>query len=363
MGATVETKIAEGPLAKGSSSAADEGHHSEYQKVFGLIWRTVREAIFLLEVGTLCVLALFVRKGVCRSKAGMQGKTVIITGANAGIGKATAMDLARRKARVILACRNMERAKRAAQEILERTGQEVVVKQLDLASFKSVNDFCDDVLKTESRLDVLINNAGIVSDSNAIKLTEDGYELGYQSNYLSHYLLTMRLLGLLRKTAPSRVINVSSALHHLGTLRHPEQLARGLTPVRHPTSSYACSKLAQVAFTRTLAHKLQHTGVTVNAVHPGDVKTDIATKSPGGLFFSFLLTIAGKTAEQGAQTSIFLAVEPKLSKESGHYFSDCRRAWISRQAADKRRCERFFWESARLVHLDQAQANALLGAE
>ncbi|KAH6940180.1 hypothetical protein HPB50_026154 [Hyalomma asiaticum] len=112
-----------------------------------------------------------------------------------GIGKATAMELARRKARVILACRNTEKARSAAQEILDSTGRSVVVKQLDLASFKSVNDFCDDILRTETRLDVLINNAGIVTESKAVQLTEDGYELCYQSNYLSHYLLTMRLLG------------------------------------------------------------------------------------------------------------------------------------------------------------------------
>ncbi|XP_075535676.1 retinol dehydrogenase 13-like isoform X2 [Dermacentor variabilis] len=266
-----------------------------HQKVLGLAWRTVREALFLLEVGTLCVLALFVRKGVCRSEASMEGKTVIVTGANAGIGKATATDLAKRKARVILACRNMERAKRAAQEIFDATGQVAVVKQLDLASFRSVNDFCDDVLKTESRLDVLINNAGIVTESKGIKLTEDGYELCYQSNYLSHYLLTMRLLG-----------------------------------------------------------------VTVNALHPGDVKTNIATNSPGGLFFGFLLALAGKTAEEGAQTSVYLAVEPKMAKETGRYYSDCQRAWISRQAADRRRCERFFWDSARLVRLEEAEVKALV---
>ncbi|XP_065311209.1 retinol dehydrogenase 13-like isoform X2 [Dermacentor albipictus] len=308
---------------------AERGTGAPHQKVFGLVWRTVREALFLLEVGTLCVLALFVRKGVCRSEASMQGKTVIVTGANAGIGKATATDLAKRKARVILACRNMERAKRAAQEIFDATGQVAVVKQLDLASFKSVNDFCDDILKTESRLDVLINNAGIVT-------------------------------GLLRKSAPSRVVNVSSAMHHLGTLSQPDQLARGLTPVRHPTASYACSKLAQVAFTRSLAHKLRHSGVTVNALHPGDVKTNIATNSPGGLFFGFLLALGGKTAEEGAQTSIYLAVEPKMTKETGRYYSDCQRAWISRQAADRRRCERFFWDSARLVRLDEAEVKALV---
>ncbi|XP_049518585.1 retinol dehydrogenase 12 isoform X3 [Dermacentor silvarum] len=251
-----------------------------HRKVLGLVWRTVREALFLLEVGTLCVLALFVRKGVCRSKASMEGKTVIVTGANA--------------------------------------------------------------------------------ESKAVKLTEDGYELCYQSNYLSHYLLTMRLLGLLRRSAPSRVVNVSSAMHHLGTLSNPDKLARGLTPVRHPTASYACSKLAQVAFTRSLAHKLRHTGVTVNALHPGDVKTNIATNSPGGLFFGFLLALGGKTAEEGAQTSIYLAVEPKMTKETGRYYSDCQRAWISRQAADRRRCERFFWDSARLVRLDEAEVKALV---
>ncbi|KAM7281902.1 retinol dehydrogenase 11 [Ixodes scapularis] len=120
----------------------------------------------------------------------------------AGIGKETAKELARRKARVILACRNLEKADKAMQEIFEETQQKVVIKRLDLASLRSVREFADDILKTESRLDVLVNNAGLINDTSKVQLTEDGYEVCFQSNYLGHFLLTILLSG---KESVSRV--------------------------------------------------------------------------------------------------------------------------------------------------------------
>lgn len=324
------------------------------------VWTTLVELAMSAAAGALCIIALFVRKGRCRTNESMEGKTVIVTGANAGIGKETAKEMARRKARVILACRNMEKAKQAAQEIFQETGQPVFVKQLDLASLRSVREFAADILKTEPRLDVLINNAGIVLNSSKVQLTEDGFEMGFQSNFLGHFLLTMLLVELLKKSSPSRVINVSSILHHVGSAGHWEEKARGVHPVRSPVLVYSNTKLAQLLFTKALAARLKGTGVTVNAVHPGNVKTEIANQSPGAFFFNFLLDVAGKTTTEGAQTSIFAAVHPKLARETGNYYVDCKKGWISRKATDRRAAERLFQISSKLVDIQGPDANSVV---
>ncbi|CAN7944400.1 unnamed protein product [Ixodes hexagonus] len=164
-----------------------------------ILWRVcsyVAVIMLMLVALVLCIKAyLHISKGFCKSAQMLNGKTVIVTGANTGIGKETAKELARRKARVILACRNLDKAKEAAQEILEETQQPVIVKQLDLASLKSVREFAEDILRTESRLDVLINNAGISTYDEKAVLTEDGFEVCFQSNYIGHVLLTLLLAG------------------------------------------------------------------------------------------------------------------------------------------------------------------------
>ncbi|CAN7996269.1 unnamed protein product [Ixodes pacificus] len=330
---------------------------------FLLLRVTLTQFALWVATGTICVLALFVRKGVCKSKASMEGKTVIVTGGSSGIGKETAKDLCRRKARVIIACCDLKEAKAAAQEIFEETQQPVIIKHLDLASFKSVRAFAEDIVRTEPRLDVLVNNAGVVLDSSKTKLTEDGYEEAFQINYLGHFLLTMLLLDLLTKSAPSRVINVSSVLHHLGSADHFEDRVKGRHPMSDPVASYCNNKLAMLLFTRALAHKLRHHGVTVNAVHPGICKTHIADHSTGlvSSFFHFIQALGGKTAREGAQTSIFLAVEPKVAKETGKYFAECRRHWISWRAKDRALADKVFWKSVGLVHLEDS-ANQLIKA-
>ncbi|KAL1434709.1 hypothetical protein MTO96_011410 [Rhipicephalus appendiculatus] len=174
--------------------------------------RLMRWALVLVVAGLCIKVHQLYNKGIYRGTVSMLGKTVIVTGSNSGIGKETAKELARRKARVILACRNVQRAHKAAQDIFADTGETVVVKQLDLCSFKSVRAFAEDIIRTEPRLDVLINNAGNIPDK--LLLTEDGYEVGLQSNYLGHFLLTILLTELLKKSAPSRVVNLSSVLHH-----------------------------------------------------------------------------------------------------------------------------------------------------
>lgn len=319
--------------------------------------------VLLVAVGLLCLkLYLVHSKGVCRSTQTLEGKTIIVTGGNAGIGKETAKELARRKARVILACRNLEKADKAMQEIFEETQQKVVVKRLDLASLRSVREFADDILKTESRLDVLVNNAGLINDTSKVQLTEDGYEVCFQSNYLGHFLLTILLSELLKKSAPSRVINLSSILHHIGSTAHLHDKATGNHPWTHPVLVYSNTKMAMLVFSRALAAKLKPHGVTVNAVHPGPVKTSIVqgTSFSVSLFFTFIFNYFGKTPQEGAQTSIYAAVEPSLVNETGKYFVDCRKDLMGWNALGRKRAQEVFEASLKLVQLDPTQVEKQL---
>lgn len=212
------------------------------------------------------------------------------------MGKEIAKDLARRKARVIIAVCDLDQAKEASHEIFQDTRETVQVKYLDLASFKSIREFAADIVRTEDRLDVLVNNAGVVLDSSEVKLTEDGYERAFQINYLGHVLLTMLLLDFLKKTAPSRIVNISSALHHLGSTDHLEDRAKGKNSLDHPVAIYCNTKLAMLLFTKALGHHLKHSGVTVNTLHPGVVNTGIVSQASGfvNTFFSLVQKIGGK---------------------------------------------------------------------
>ncbi|CAN7998103.1 unnamed protein product, partial [Ixodes pacificus] len=209
-----------------------------------------------------------------------------------GIGKETAKELARRKARVIIACRNLQKAERAAREIFEETQQSVIIKPLDLASLTSVRAFAEDIIRTEARLDVLINNAGVmVYERSDVKLTEDGYEECFQTNYLGHCLLTLLLLGLLKKSAPSRIVNLSSFLHHLGNVDNLQAKAKGTDSGPLSMFIYFHTKLAIIMFTRALASKLKGHGMTANTVHPGVVETDMGGSVTGIFSLMRVLTL------------------------------------------------------------------------
>ncbi|XP_068459486.1 retinol dehydrogenase 13-like [Clinocottus analis] len=290
--------------------------------------------------------------GVCRSKASMEGKTVLITGGNTGIGKETAVDLAKRGARVLLACRDMDRANKAAEEVKKRSGNDnVIVKKLDLASLKSVRQLARDVLASEERLDVLINNAGIMSCPKW--QTEDGFEMQFGVNHLGHFLLTNCLLDLLKKSAASRIVTVSSLAHERGEISFDD--------IHHdkdylPRKSYAQSKLANVLFTRELANKLQGTGVTTYSLHPGIIRTEL-----GRHFLPTLplwkrvvftpLKFLIKTPTEGAQTTIYCAVEESLQNESGLYYSDCAPKTAAPQGLDDEAAKKLWDLSASMVGL------------
>ncbi|XP_046797244.1 retinol dehydrogenase 12 isoform X2 [Gallus gallus] len=280
----------------------------------------------------------------------LTGKTVIVTGANSGIGKCVAMDLARRNARTILACRSRERGQAAAEEIRAATGNpNVVLRLLDSSSLASVRAFAREVLREEKRLDVLVNNAGVTGLPFA--LTPEGLERTFATNYLGPFLLTNLLLDLMKASAPARIVTVSSFRHSAGTAD-----CRFLTGRARPNSFdhiYNSTKLMNVLHTAEMAQRLQGTGVTANSLNPGVVSTGIMRNFSlvvRGLFF--LISPFIKSAEQGAVSTIYCAVSEEVSGISGKYFdSDCSLTLPSAAARDAGLARKLWEESERLTGL------------
>ncbi|XP_035598296.1 retinol dehydrogenase 14a [Oncorhynchus keta] len=267
----------------------------------------------------------------------MRGKTIIVTGANSGIGKATTVELLRRGGRVIMACRDMKRTEEAAQDIRLETGPdsgELLIKCLDLASLKSVHSFCEDIIKEEPRIDVLINNAGIYQCP--YTRTEDGFEMQFGVNHLGHFLLTHLLLDLLKRSAPSRVVVVSSKLYKYGEIDFDD-----LDSERRYDKAFAYgrSKLANLLFTCELARRLEGTGVAVNALTPGIVRTNLGRHVNIPLLAKPLWELASraffKSPEEGAQTSVYLACSPDVKEVQGKCFADCQEQKLLPKATDQ----------------------------
>ncbi|KAM9332093.1 retinol dehydrogenase 12-like isoform 1-T1 [Pholidichthys leucotaenia] len=252
----------------------------------------------------------------------LDGKTILITGANTGIGKETAIDLAKRgAAKVIIACRDMEKGQAAVTDIIERSSnQNVVCMKLDLADSKSIREFAEAINRDEPKLHILINNAGVMLCPYG--KTADGFEMQMGVNHMGHFLLTYLLLDLIKRSALARIINVSSMGHTFVSSINLDDInsEKGYDKNR----AYAQSKLANVLFTRSLAKRLEGTGVTTYSLHPGVVQTDLWRHLSGPEQFVYKMTKPfTKNSTQGAQTSIYCAVEPSLEKESGGYYSDC----------------------------------------
>ena len=303
--------------------------------------------------GGIFLLKSYFAGGICKCKTKLDGKTVIVTGANTGIGRETALDLASRGARVILACRDLAKAEEVAKEIQVKTGSsKVLVKEIDLASLKSVRNFAHEINQTEERLDILINNAGIMRCP--YWTTEDGFEMQFGVNHLGHFLLTNLLLDMLQRSQPSRIINVSSLAHTRGKIRFDDLQSE---KEYGPGPAYAQSKLANVLFTRELSKKLDNTDVTVVAVHPGVVKTELSrhlsfTKSYLASFsLAPIVWLFFKNPRQGAQTTIHCAVADDI--ESGLYYSDCKPKEPAEQAKDDAVAKKLWEVSADLVGLEK----------
>ncbi|XP_032356995.1 retinol dehydrogenase 14 [Etheostoma spectabile] len=267
----------------------------------------------------------------------MNGKTVIVTGANSGIGKATAAGIVKLQGRVIMACRDLRRAEEAVLDILQETGSDrsqLIVKQLDLASVTSVHTFCRDIIKEEPRLDVLINNAGIYQCPHTH--TEDGFEMQFGVNHLGHFLLTHLLLDLLKQSTPSRIVVVSSKLYKHGHINFEDLNSE---QSYDKAFAYSRSKLANLLFTRELARRLEGIGVAVNALTPGIVRTNLGRHVHVPVLakplFNLLSRGLFKSPEEGAQTSVYLACSPDVEGVQGKCFADCKPQVLLDKATDQ----------------------------
>jgi len=254
-------------------------------------------------------------------------KTTIVTGSNTGIGFFTAQEFAKRGARVILACRDKDRAEKAKEKIIEATDNpNVVVKLVDFASLESVRKFAKEINAEEKRLDILVNNAGAAGVNDVT--TIDGNNLLVQVNHLGPFLLTNLLIDLLKKSTPSRIVNVSSAASWWAKLK-PNDLNAFPTAKPARSINYSNTKLCNIMFTNELARQLEGSGVVAYSVHPGVVNTEIFRRLHrfGKIILSMILPFF-KTSEEGAQTSIHVALSKDIEGVSGEYFDNCRIAWF-----------------------------------
>ena len=275
---------------------------------------------------------------------GMQGKVVLITGGNTGIGKETAIALARMGATVTITSRNPDKGKDALADIRRQAGSDAVeCMRLDLASLASVRSFAAEFLATHPRLDVLINNAGLTLSERSE--TEDGLESTLGINHFGHFALTGLLVERLKHSAPARIVVLSSDAHS-GALRGLDfddlQARRGYSGM----GTYCKSKLANLLFTVELAERLQGSGVTVNAVHPGLVATEFGGADDVGGLFGLLVRashVFSLSPAKGARTSVYVASSPAVEGVTGKYFVRSKPVRPSRAAQDRQAALRL-WE-------------------
>ena len=277
---------------------------------------------------------------------------VVVTGGTGGIGRATALGLARLGARVAITGRDTERAEAAAKEIRAASGGNVDVFVADLSSQAEVRRLAGEVLEAYPHLDVLVNNVG--GYWNTRHVTADGLEHTFALNHLAPFLLTHMLLDRLKNGGPARVVTVSSNAQAMGRMDFDDlQGERSYSGAR----AYNQSKLANVMFTYELARKLQGSAVTANALHPGVVRTAFGAEDPRGIQ-RVLVPLARpfmKTPAQGAATSIYLASAPDLEPSTGGYFADCRPKRSSKLSYDEAASARLWQVSSSLVGLTSSR--------
>ncbi|XP_065106765.2 retinol dehydrogenase 11 [Paramisgurnus dabryanus] len=304
--------------------------------------------LYTILSALLCFLILkwLKRRRFCMDVKRLDGKTVLITGGNAGIGKETAVALALRGARVIIACRDEEKAKKAVREIKARShNMNVLYMEVDLANMKSIRDFGKAFLQREKRLDILINNAGMPS---VLDWTDDNFSMCFGVNHLGHFLLTNLLLPRLKESSPSRVITLTCSSYKYQKLDFQD-----LNYNLFPFFTYCRSKLANIYFTQELARMMEGKGVTAYAVHPGYVQSNWTCH------FSVLYRIVMQvvmfmffvSCETGAQTVVYCAVSDEVVQHNGGYFSDCRPAPLRTFARDPGVAKKLWEASERLVKL------------
>ena len=277
------------------------------------------------------------------------GKTALVTGATSGIGFYTALGLARDGAEVIVGARNEMRGRKAVEAMRSLNGSSKFDYLVaDLSSMAGVRELAEATIKQNSRLDILVNNAGGFFLSREV--SADGYEMTFALNHLSYFLLTELLRDLLVESAPARVVNVSSVAHRNSRINFDDPQ---ITNRYWGMTAYGQSKLANVLFTYELARRLLDKGVTVNALHPGLVRTGLGTKHVFRLLIPFvwLGMSMGMGPEEGAKTSLLLAGSPELEGVTGKYYSTGKEVRSSRRSYDKSAAERLWDLSEELTGL------------
>lgn len=263
----------------------------------------------------------------------MQGRICLVTGASSGVGKATALGLAKLGAKVVMVCHDEAKGEAARGDITRQSGvSDVDLLLADLASLEDIYALAETVKKRYDKLHVLINNAGVYLRQRHV--TEDGFEQTLAVNYLAPFLLTNLLLETLKASAPARIINVAGAYHRFGTIHFDDlQLARAYSG----SIANNQSQLARVLFTYELARRLEGTSVTVNCLHPGSVRTDIMRDMPKALQFlaRTLLRPFSISPEHGAKTILYLATSPEVENMTGRYFVNLKPVKSSRNSYDR----------------------------
>ena len=272
----------------------------------------------------------------------IDGRTVLITGGNSGIGKEAAISLTRLGARVVITARDLAKGALAVEEIARRGDSRPELVQLDLADLDAVHRCADEVLDRFPELRVLVCNAGLTLSRRAE--TVQGFEYLFGVNHLGHFLLVERLRQRLIDSAPARIIVVSSDMHRIayrGLAFDDLQTSRGYVSY----DAYGKTKLANILFVRELARQLQGTGVTANAVHPGLVKTNFGGEGDTRITQQFVRMIPrplARTASEGADTIVYLAAADEVADLTGGYYLDRRPTTPSRQARDDEAASRLW---------------------
>ncbi|MDF2908968.1 MAG: short-chain dehydrogenase [Herbinix sp.] len=271
-------------------------------------------------------------------------KIAVVTGGNSGMGKATVAALADRGFTVIMLCRSKTRGETALQELLVKKDRDIRLMQCDLGRMEDIRRFTDEFKSLYSRLDVLVNNAGVISLDR--RETYDGLEEQFGVNHIGHFLLTLRLLDLCKRG--SRIIVVASGAHKVGKIHFEDyNLMKGF----HVMKAYGQSKLANILFARELAVRIKEKGITVNCCHPGAVATSMGVDRITGFGSAItgLLEPVFLTPEEGAKTAIYLATSPEGGKVTGKYFYRCQISATSQAAKSRRQAKKLFELSERLT--------------
>ena len=274
------------------------------------------------------------------TNADMMKKIALVTGANSGIGKATVIAPAKTGVRVVMLCRNQARGQAAQADMLAETGVTPILMLCDLGSMQEIRDFCDAFKQRFSRLDVLVNNAGVLPVQR--QETKDGLEMAFGVNYIGHFLLTQSLLPLLKKAENARIVILGSVAYKTGKINFDDLgMEKGYTVA----AAYSRAKLCDLLFTRELAKRLQGTSITVNCVHPGAVATNILIKTDTGIGHALIRLFRPivKSAEDCAKTVVDIATEEVFSDISGAYFSRGKPCDVEGRAADDALAKRL-WE-------------------